>query len=1692
MMPAEEKGALRTRGSPRPEPSMYRHRPASELTQDISHVLTKVFKSLYTSEVIASDMVDNMIKSRGGKNPHHEYFVEELQKLHEEYNQRQKEAQMLEKHIVQARARATAEEERIMSLYQLEVPEVYRRAAMPSVKSTFRWCVDGPLLKKHHLICPDDYITDPVLLTHAPKDLSEPGYLKETDCKHYEPPDSETLQFKEKSRIKKLWASLPDVSLSSLTLESTDTNLSGRPVVLPYKKKAKTLGKPVWMDEMTRADRHKDRLYLQRLKERHNFLKNPRFFPPNSLHGGKSLILPQKKVEQIIGGRRKFVTESDSQSVPIFLSNPPAVVFAEYEVGQVYEMTIELQNMTSTSQSVRIIPPATSAFSVVTGRFPGEGGLVAPGMSCFYIIQFIPEYLADYDDYLLVESQAAYPLLVPLQGRRPPPILTLPQILDCGACLVGGVKFVEFECKNEGLSVGKFCIMPKEMWPPPNFRSVATLGYVEQYPFGICPAVFELAPGQSIPIEVVFMPISAEILTVTYITVCDNCHINEITVTGVGELIALEFLSVSGGESVPLPGELVDLTSQHIVRFKPLNPHAVADKTLILRNITHIELPFFWQIVKPNLHPLTLDGKMEDENLKYNLDTETAFSVIPNSGTLQPHSDHTFTLSFSPQELQNYHSVLQIVLEDIPASHCLQNSDCYENGERRKEDVIVLEIDIKGSTEPFQILLEPSAIIIPGENYIGVNIRRIFQMLNNSTSAVTFRWGKIFDCDIVEVEPSTGKLGAGRSRMFEFVITGGKPGRSCHKLECEITHSQEPIFLYIEADFKGPVFSIDVTSIDMGLIKLGEKVTCALEIENLSQLPGKWKIQEKSTCITERGEEASAFKIQPSSGELCPLGKCRVSVLFTSYMCQNLQTTLELDVENGVGSYIPVSVEVQVPQVCLLPSDLHFELSIGIAAEATAHLFNQTMLPTPFKWGELLGDQASLCALSISPEKGVLGPNEKRELRVVMTYNMKDKLKDLVLCCSIEDMSEPLFLSISGEVKGLCLSYLIPVDSDEEQNVTDDSDDLKLIFGSEVDLKSVIKRRVIITNHSETVAAFTIEVDYFSTPQQPSEDQKGDMIVEKTKRVTRQLAKRKESAFRAAMLSQGKGVAFHVYPTEGILKAFQELIVEITAYNNMWGHYKDVLICKMGELEPRLIPIEMTVKGCPIFLQMTGPNHPIAIPTIRFGAHISGGDTVSRCMRLHNPTPFDIRMDWESYNQDKDDDKLIDLLVFYGPQFPIKDADGNEINVLWESDTSSKNVSFASNSVWLRNRENASLETLFEDDEGSSVESLWEPVTFKPIVSVVLRPHEGVPSDYPFCITPKQTVIPAGGAISIHISFTPLMLPEIIHKFECEGFALGFMSLDSENIWNIPGKVTREDGHSLTPLRIDLQAFVKPALLTVETDHEKGLVFRVAASSLIPGCFAKDVLTQAATTLNVKLTNNTETPLAFNLILSTPFTISSVDPAKSLKTSQSEREEGGPHLLLYTLENMLVKVSFITTLELLTYQHLPEDHQPSGLQVIQHDSGDKILEFKQDLIIEYSNKATQVLPLTAYLSLPVLELSCEMIDFKTCLVNQTRSEEALLVNRSGCRSYWAVYLPEDERHKDPEVFSISPISGILGARKGSTATKTQLVVRFTPRDNMDYETTVTVVGMLGEKPCLLLVKGSGSYDEKYEELLMGT
>ncbi|XP_046292600.1 deleted in lung and esophageal cancer protein 1 isoform X3 [Marmota monax] len=1738
---------------PPPEPQLLRLRPSSLRTQDISHLLTSVFRNLYSAEVIGEEASASLIKARGSDNARHEQFVDQLQQIRELYKQRLDEVKMLERHIIQAQARALAETERATNQATVHVLEALQ---LPPVKTVFRWCVDSELLRKHHLISPEDYYSDTVPFCSAPKGSSIPGYSKLTfsSQKRFTPKGALgkklAVPYKEKlgdefdyTVDSQEWDSIPK---AKQTTKETIKKPS-----LPKNKK--------WMKHLRMPQRELERLLLARMENRNHFLRNPRFFPPNTPHGGKSLIFPPIKPE-LMGEHPSAELEQSCMDAPVFLAKPSIGFFTDYEIGPVYEMVISLQNTTSASRYLRVLPPSTPHFALGLGMFPGKGGMVAPGMTCQYTIQFIPDCLGDFDDFILVETQSTHTLLIPLQARRPPPVLTLSPVLDCGYCLIGGIKVTRFICKNVGFSAGKFCIMPKKSWPPPSFRAVATSSFVEQPPFGVMPSVFELAPGSAVLIEVLFLPMSLEKVEQTFIIVCDNCQVRELVITGRGQLIALDLIYVSGEKSQPDPGELTDLTAQHFIRFKPENIRSTARKQLIIRNATHVELAFHWQIMKPNLQPLMPGETYSMDSIKYHPDRETAFSIIPEKGVLSPHNNQEFILSFSPYELRNYHSVLQMVLEEVPEP---LNSEVnnLEDYTYSVDDVIVMEIEVKGSAEPFQVLLEPYALIIPGENYIGINVKKDFKMWNNSKSPIRYTWGKISHCHIIEVEPCTGVIGtlgtaggvtslgwlqeevlgfkgpaqgpwclvisSGMARNeyrpdvqaqpqketspltfpsfpepnevgdFELNFTGGVPGPASQDLLCEIRDSPSPVVLHIEAAFKGPALVINVSALQFGLLRLGHKVSKSIQIRNISQLSAMWHMRESPVCLEERHEDqASPLDIEPSSGYLYPLGECQVTVTLEALHCQRLQTVLELEVEKGTWSYLPVYAEVQEPHVYLKSSQVEVSnLYMGVSTKSTITLVNGTLLFTRFHWGKLLGHQAAFCTAIVSPKRGLLGPSEERLLNLELTVHTMEELTDLALPCYVSGMKKPLALGISGKPQGLEVTITVSMEGSDirTKQWPGHLEELHLDFGSTVPLRTRVNGQIILTNCSPMQTSFTLNFDYFGSP--PNSLSKSISLPDlppallKSARIREHLAKKEQLDFMESMLSYGRGVAFFPHTSKGVLGAFQQLSIDITGCANMWGEYWDSLICKVGDLPPAVIPVHMAVVGCPISSQRTTSymaDKSQKEPIIRFGTQVSGGDTITRKLRLNNSSPCDIRLDWVTYVPEDKEDKLVDLLVFYGPPFPLRDQARNEIvypetpessSLPWSPSPSSVSESSHAASFPVEAYSNASTRAAAQ------------------IISVVLQEHAGVPSDLPYYIRPQQVVVPAGGSSTIYISFTPPVLSsDIQQKVECTGYALGFMSLDNEVEREIPGRRRRLQHFAVEPLRLDLHGHVRHAQLSVELDSSGSLEFWCQASDLIPEQPCSAVLSELLTTRHLKLINTTEIPQYFWLLVSRPFFVSQGQAPLDHRAGSGQEHEseetapGGKQMELRPQENMLVDVSFSLSLELLSYQKLPTDQMLPGVDIQQSTSGEKEMVFTQDLLLEFTNQTTQVVPLRAIVTVPELQLSSSWVDFGTCFVNQQTSREIYLMNLSSCRSYWAVLMGHQSAIKEAKDFVVSPSSGLLEARPtNAPPTSITLEVFFTPRSNELYESTMVVEGMLGEKSCALRLRGQGSYDETFME-----
>ena len=63
------------------EPPMYLQRPSSGRSQDVTHVLARTFRDIFTRDLVEQETVKNLNKSRSGDDSYHEKYVEELRKV---------------------------------------------------------------------------------------------------------------------------------------------------------------------------------------------------------------------------------------------------------------------------------------------------------------------------------------------------------------------------------------------------------------------------------------------------------------------------------------------------------------------------------------------------------------------------------------------------------------------------------------------------------------------------------------------------------------------------------------------------------------------------------------------------------------------------------------------------------------------------------------------------------------------------------------------------------------------------------------------------------------------------------------------------------------------------------------------------------------------------------------------------------------------------------------------------------------------------------------------------------------------------------------------------------------------------------------------------------------------------------------------------------------------------------------------------------------------------------------------------------------------------------------------------------------------------------------------------------------------------------------------------------------------------
>jgi len=167
----------------------------------------------------------------------------------------------------------------------------------------------------------------------------------------------------------------------------------------------------------------------------------------------------------------------------------------------------------------------------------------------------------------------------------------------------------------------------------------------------------------------------------------------------------------------------------------------------------------------------------------------------------------------------------------------------------------------------------------------------------------------------------------------------------------------------------------------------------------------------------------------------------------------------------------------------------------------------------------------------------------------------------------------------------------------------------------------------------------------------------------------------------------------------------------------------------------------------------------------------------------------------------------------------------------------------------------------------------------------------------------------------------------------------------------------------------------------------------------------------------------------------------------------------------------------------------------------ENTNGDKIVNHEKDLVVLYDDKNEQRYPVTAMVHYPCLTLHQDVIDFGTCFVNEKRQKVLKISNDSKAMLYWNIKIDESCSKAARDAFQVNTEDMMkdqqnrvmmISNDESSSHHSTEVVVEFTAKHNIEYESRIIVTSLFNEKflnhkEFVIIVRGHGSYDEATKE-----
>lgn len=860
----------------------------------------------------------------------------------------------------------------------------------------------------------------------------EPGYLKGTHSLAIRTELAKEQYSETIKSVKEREAALPKTG-SSISTSNSSKKKGGAPL-------------------LTGDQKHENKQILDRMQHKLEFLRNPRFDQSPKSSGTKLLC---------------SVGDTGYFSV-----SPPELLFEDYESGGIYQQTLTLKNICYVTRRLRILPLATEFFSIHQISFPDDSGFIAPGMSCRLTIRFAPDTPSDFQDVIVAETEGGT-FEIKVLAKREPPILSIPQTIHVGNCLVGGDVTTTLNCLNSG-GKARFWLVEEALWPSSSESLGTDEPILEIPPFKISPTTFELDTGEAMDFSIQYAPKHIDSDHVKFVMVCDNCQVKTFTLTGTGCEVLLDITSLQG-QSVAKP--VGDIAPLDVIKFDSLTPGSSEMKQLEIFNQTPLEVSYKW-----------------------NLSDTDGFSVTPQQGVFGSGAGVSFNFEFQPTQVDSYSILSRLEIVDIPIC-AIRGNDQYNLLQQLKEEPLefqlprknlsAFEIQLLGTGRVIQLDLSPDVVIFNERLYTGQVYKKEITVQNPTRSNSTVTWGQYVVSSIgfeqtiesdeyrwpidddfkptneaccLSISPTSAVIPANGQLVFELTVNPQRMGEYDAWIQCQVQHNPHPLEIFIELQIYGPSIKFLQPHVDFGLVAVCGTAEQTLMIQNNSGIDANWDLSRvngqneggqlirsnssesvasrfsiTSRTSSNKGSELPPFaslQFSPPSGTLSPNEIQQIRVTCTAgRKPQRLRSALECSTSDasecrGETSYISVRGEIQSPLVYVSTTEMDLGTTfLGMTVIRTVELINISNLAGKFTWSQPGGSTGGF-TIEFTPETGILKSKEKLNIQIRYTARAPGKIETLC-CCKVVGMLHPLGFQINTVQRGLVLCYSI---LDEKQD----------------------------------------------------------------------------------------------------------------------------------------------------------------------------------------------------------------------------------------------------------------------------------------------------------------------------------------------------------------------------------------------------------------------------------------------------------------------------------------------------------------------------------------------------------------------------------------------------------------------------------------------------------------------------------